>query len=349
MSRLSLAAPLLLVLAGAPALAQFVANPFLDQAESLRHAFALEMMQARLAAIEALAETLSDASESVGIDTGELVSSLAEDLLEEDLALFAGSLEAARPSLLADLQAALGDLEQAAGAGALAAAESAVPVRTLLVGVGETLLGDATADPAFVAALISQLLLSEEGVAEGYEEAVAEDPDAFPLGWAALQRVEQLWQLLATSVAPEFAGEVDEALAELDRLFPAVVPGAALTGDPEDAEEPSHRIVALLERASDARLYPDRDLAGLAGQVRELAGQGCEDLAAGMTLLGRERLRAAEMSYEYLADLAGLLAPEPDAGVEEAFEALDEAEAETGSVCGELLEALDAIRTVTGG
>jgi hypothetical protein len=349
MRRLSLVAPLLLLLAGAPALAQFVANPFLDQAESLRHAFALEMMQARLAAIEALAEAPADSVEGVGIDTGEVVSSLAGDLLEEDLALFAGSLEAAQPDLLADLQTALEDLEQAAGAGALEAAESAVPVRTLLVGVGETLVGDATSDPAFVAALISQLLLSEEGVAEGYEEAVAEDPGAFPLGWAALQRVEELWPLLATSVAPEFAGEVEEALSELDQLFPAVVPGAALSGDPEDAEEPSHRIVALLERASDARLYPDRDLAGLAGQVRELAGQGCEDSEAGRALLGRERLRAAQTSYEYLADLAGLLAPEPHAGVEEAFEALGEADVEAGSACGELLEALDAIRSVTGG
>lgn len=375
MSRRLVKAVLLLVLGlSAHALSQFAADPFFERPESLRHAFALSLMEARLTAIEGLLATGGEEDEA-----GEVISELAEDLAEGDLPLLAGSLEAEDSELLARLEEALDELSAAlspgagdtVGGGAEGAAdddadvggdddvtsdvnadvgERVSGVRSLIDEVRAALVPDALTDRGLVAGTISLLLLSEQGVAEAYEEAVAEDPDEYPLGWAEVQGVRELWAVLAAEADDKLRGDVEDALAELDELFSKPLPAGELRGDPEDAEEPSHRIVALLERISDARLYPDRDLGVLAGHALSQARQGCEDLAAGRQLMGNERLLAAEVSYEYLADLAGLLAPETHAKVEESLEVLaEEGEPQAAERCPELLEALDELRTVTGG
>src|SRR5690606_16800059 len=47
---------------------------------------------------------------------------------------------------------------------------------------------------AFKGGVIQNLLLADDGVAEGYEEAIEEgNPWEYAAGWAALQRVKVLW------------------------------------------------------------------------------------------------------------------------------------------------------------
>lgn len=347
---LVLALPLSLASAFGAA-AQFSAQPFFERADAVRHAFSLELMEARLSAAVALLESQGDEAGGNLKLAGELV----DELLEEDLPLLAGSLARSTGPRLGQLEASIAELRQVVDDPFLegradelspAFSDSVARVRDGIAAARDFLAPLAHKDPVLIAAVMSVLLLSDEGVAEAYQEAVAEDPEAYPQGWAALQAVHHLWSLLSPRVEERLRMDVEDALAELDRLLPAPRPTAGLTGDPEDAEEPAHRIVATLERISDAQLYPDRDLGRLARHTLELAQAGCQWFEAGEERLAQERVRAAQLSYQYLADLAGLLAQDAHAQVTEQFESLEAGEARS---CSKLLDALDELRSVIGG
>lgn len=328
----------LVILLLAAAQAQFSADPFYEHTDAIRHAYITSRMEARLAVLGALASA-SDLPEEIVEQAGALT--------ETDLPQLAGSLQASDPQLLEELEATLSEVAELAEAdptqlpaAAQRAAELAAQARRTLVPE------DVLDDPAVTAARMAKLLLFEPGVAEAYEEAVAEEIWEYPLGWAALQQVKKLWEELEPTADPELVAEAEQALAALDVLYPTPEP-PTLASDPEEAENPSQRLVGLLERITDAHLYPGRNFARQAGLAVELAQRGCEAYQQKQPRLGLERLLAASDSYSYLADTASMLAPEAHARVTELFETIGpDTSAET---CSALVSALDEIRVALGG
>lgn len=172
-------------------------------------------------------------------------------------------------------------------------------------------------DPAFVAQLVQMLLLTEDGVAEAFEEFMEGSPGGYLEGWAVLQRVKRWWARLgpawegSQASVEESVKDLEEPLQEMDGLFRSPVPPSNLVEDPEVAEEVADRVVAALEELTGVSLYPERDLSRAAGLTRALAGAGCEEHRSGNAPLAREHLFASQFVYEqYLADSLQVLEPD---------------------------------------
>lgn len=337
--------------------AQFAETPFFEHAEALGAAHGLEMADIRLTAL------------SVGDEPDELAEEL-EAALERDLPRFMGSLSERDAGLARELEETLaGLLEGVSDERTESFAETVQEARELLGTARNLVVPEETLQtPAFRAALMTLLLLAEEGVAERFEEAAEGEEEAYAGGRAALQRVEELWEGLEPLSSETQRFEVNDMLAELGTLFPSpMLPDPALLIDAEAAENPAQRIAGFLEELADASLFPDRELGGLVSLIEDSVERGCDASERGEAAVANQHLAIAGFYYaQYLGGTLSLLAPEihesleplwaPFAGEEDEGDEdeeenesdEDEDEGERDIDCQELMNNLEQARDLLG-
>jgi hypothetical protein len=179
--------------------------------------------------------------------------------------------------------------------------------------------------PAFRGGVIAQLLLGEGGVAEGLEEAFVEKWE-YANGWAATQRVAELWSGIADLATPEQQSDVDEMIVAFNAIYPSPIPPASFAGiDPEDAETPAQRMAGLLESVLDTALYSGRDQLRLISHLADLTATACDAYDAGDLRIGQGVIYAVYSHYgdtTGLGALIGLFAPEVNDRAMAAFRSL---------------------------
>lgn len=337
---------LLLVVAGATAFAQaqqYDADPFFDQALRQSQAYGVEMTRVRLALVASIAPPLHE----------DLVEQV-EKMTERDATRYIGSLRRAAPELADQLLEALELVAEQAQAGVYDPA-AVSHARQLLDEAEATLFDDATlTSPAYIAALMADLLLADDGVAEAYEDAVEEELWEYSNGWAALARTQELWQSLGLLATAQQKADVEEMLAQLADLYPTPTPPDNLSPNPEEAEAPAQRLVGLLEEVSNAALYSGRDLPRLAGHLTGLTAEACQLYGAGKADVATEYINAVRDPYrKSLRRLLDLLAPEVHAEIAVRLDALTGREDEPypddpAATCQELLQNMEQAQAILG-
>lgn len=276
--------PLLLLGAGGA-----LAEPFfLEYADPLRLAQAAELLRVRLEVLR-----------------HEPSAEAAREALQTQLPHMAGSLAAKNPALLGQLEQTLGQLAKNPAGPTLERA------RELLERAQPALIpGKLRSDPAFQAALIVQLLRSEGGVSEGYEEAAGGEEEAYIQAWAGFQRVKTLWAALKPTLqkrTPQGIGEVERALAVFGQLLPTAKAPARFR-DPEDAERAALDIWFALEAVLNTTLMP-RDLPTALSLVQAQVNPICP-VYLKQKRLALEYALAAQTSFrEYLEGTLATLEP----------------------------------------
>lgn len=290
--------------------AQYSRSPFFEHTLEVSQAYGIHLSLQRLDALELVDEYAEeDEEEEEGLDDDYL--EIVEGF-ETDLARFVGTLRAADPDLAADIEEAIEELEEAIEAGE-DYDDQVVTLRDLLDAAYDVVIpAELRPDPAFVAAVIVELSMGEGGVGEGYEEAVEGELGAYTMGYAALDRVGDLWADIAGGATEQQRADVEEMLEFLATVYSVPVIDAPIVGNPEEAEAPVQRMIGVLETVVDAELFPGRDLAALAAHLpEELAGY-CEMYDAGEDERALEGVIA--VGYLYLSadlgDFLGFMAPE---------------------------------------
>lgn len=331
------------VLAGAllTAAAAQSSDPFFEHTLELSHAYGLEMAGQRLTVLEAFdAPIHEDLLEQV------------EKMLGRDAPRFAGTLAERDPELAAELLAAFEAVEEAAENGE-DATQQIGEARALLDRAYETLIdADLRESATFKSAVMADLLLADDGVAEAYEDAAEEELWEYPNGWAALQRVGQLWDEVAADVTPEQKADGDEMIEFMAGIYPTAQPPEAITGSPEEAEAPAHRMVGILEGITDASLVPGRDLPRLAGHLADTLAPSCQAYAEGRDAVGVEGVYAVRNHYrKHLRRLLDLVAPDVHERATERLDGLISSQPPqpAADACNELIEALQEARSALGG
>lgn len=351
--------------------AQYSRAPFFEHTLEVSQAYGIHLSQQRLDALELVDEYAEededDEEEEEGLDDDYL--EIVEGF-EADLARYVGTLRAADPDLAADIEEAIEELEEAIEAGE-DYDDQLVALRVFLDAAYDVVIpAELRSDPAFVAAVIVELSMGEGGVGEGYEEAVEGELGAYTMGYAALERVSDLWRQIAGGATEQQRADVEEMLEFLATVYPVPVIDEPIVGNPEEAEAPVQRMIGVLETVVDAELFPGRDLAALAAHLpEELAGY-CEMYDAGEDERALEGVIA--VGYLYLSadlgDFLGFMAPEVNEEIVELIVAItglepeeegddddddDDEEheelADPGAACRELLEALREAHEVFGG
>ncbi len=364
--------PFLATLATAAALfsgaaaAQYASDPFFDQTVLQSRGFGLEMMGVRLRLLDAYGVAPQELDETV-------------EGLEEDLARFGGTLAAEAPDVAEELDEALEELEEAFEDGADLTVRVAEARTILEAAYAAVIPADVRASSAYRAGVMADLLLAEGGVAEGVEEAVEEgEPWMYPLGWAALQRVVELWNGLAEFATAEQESFAQQYLDTLRDIYPTATIPETLPVNPEEAESPAQSLVGILESVADAALYPGRDVRRLAPHLVTVTAMACEAYAAGDEAIAFEHIVVVGDYYDaHLTDFLALVAADADEAVtgmlaalgyggdddDDAEEGGDEGEGEDeddegegveladdpAAACGALLEALEEASAVLGG
>ncbi len=333
------------------AFAQYSVAPFYDYTHRLSQAFGLEVMLGRLHALEAL-----------GDDADEEFEEQVEKLLGRDFGRFGGSLAAIDPELAEAFAEALEEVEEAFEDG-----DDLGPViaeaRALHAQAYAALFNDdIRLSPAFIGANIVALLLEDDGVGEAYEDAAEEELWEYPNGWGALQRVKELWAGIEHLATAERRADFQEMVDFLETVvYPTVVPPAAITGNPEEAEGATQRMAGIVEETVAADLFPARDLARLNDQLIDVLVPACQAYDAGDADLGVEGAYAVRNPYrKHLRRLLDLIAPEihvPAAAIldtlvgaeddddDEEEEAAEASAFDPAGACWELHELLVQART----
>lgn len=222
---------------------------------------------------------------------------LAQSMLEEDLPLFAGSLEGIHPRLLQKLSATLEEVQTLVQQ-KRNLRRAAQKLSGLIAQAQQTLIpAQIRKDPAFEATLILQFLSYEEGVADQYEEASSGEEEAYTLAWAGLQRVKLLWRDLKKrwSTRPEAVRKTDEALAQLEKLMPTAEPPDRL-GIAEDAEQAVTDASFALEQGAGKPLDL-QDLPKSWDLVYRHSTQSCKATQTSHRLLATEWIMTAHLYY----------------------------------------------------
>ena len=345
----------------AQAFAQFAHEPFFDNAVELSHAYGLESIGLRLDLAAAFAAPYDDEL----IETIEGVSGPAYQR-------FGGTLQARDADLAMALSAALHEVEEAVEDGA-DPAEAIAEARGLLAKAYDVVIpAELRNSAAFKGGVLIQLLLAEEGVAEGYEEAVeGNEPWEYPNGWAALQRVKILWDEIKGDASAERLADGQEMLDLLDTLYPQAEPPASLAGlNPEEAEGPAQRLGGIIEDVTNADLYPGRDVSRLVGHLGKLTTAACNVYAQDDDVAVETIYAVFDLYDANVEKVASMFAAEAQERASEAFEYMiagddedDEgaANAETAVIaedntvlsavdaCGELAAALAELKSAFGG
>lgn len=347
-------------LTGAALAQQYANSPFYEHTVALSQAYGIEAIGLRLDLAEAFSAPYDD----------ELAETI-EGVTGTDFQRFAGTLGANSPQLAEALTAALGEVAEAVETGT-DVTEAVIEARALLAEAYAAVIPPEMRDqPAFKGGVIINLLLAEGGVAEGYEEAVENsEPWEYPNGWAALQRVNALWEEVKGSASAERLADGQEMLDLLDTLYPEAQPPASVAGlNPEEAESPSQRLGGIVEEVTDADLYPGRDLPRLMGHLAELTTAACAVYPQNDAVASETVYAVHDLFATHLEDVSGMFAPELQEHASELFGALiaaeddddDAGEAAAGDegedddllsttdACAELATAFAELRTVLGG
>ena len=196
-------------------------------------------------------------------------------------------------------------------------------------------------DVPLAAAVAALLLVSEIGLAEAFEEAVAGDEDtgaegeggdAAEDGYATAHEMLHIVRPWISAVPAD--AETRDLIARLDALLPTPDRPDDLDADPEAAEVVAQALVGRLESAADADLYLGRDLARALETVGLLSREACEDGA------GRGARIAAFYFEDALEAPLSVLAPEPALEIEAQLETM-----ETGAAdCARLAAGFDAAK-----
>lgn len=319
-----------------PAQAQEKESAFAAYAEPLRFATASHVLGLRLEALAAVPE-----GAEAGADAGDEEGEEEEGPPVSLLALFAGSLAAAAPDLLQAIEADLEKVHRLAGTGDRAGLEQAVDrAQRGLARVREVLVpGKLVSDPAFQAALMAKLAVSERGFGEGYEAAASGEIAAYPLAWLTLQRVEALWAGLKPDLGTASEG-VERALDELNVLMPSLQPPNTFR-DPEDAEGAALDLVFALEGALGRPLLI-RGFAPALDVMQRQAKDACVAAGDGHGRLALEKALAARITYDaYLASTLATLAPDAHADLSALWGDLDSlSTGHGGETCTALQDAI---------
>ena len=358
--RALLAAAVAAVLAVAPAQAE----PYFDDMTLQSRAYGLELVGVRLALVEAFDPVPEELEEPL------------EGIFEHDLPRFIGTLEARDPLAAAELVEALERVVEGVEEGEVGLMDLAY-AKAWTARAYDAVVPAGSRTPAFWGGVLADLLLGEPGVAEALEEALVEDEVwEFPLGWAALQRVEALWSVLAPLADAEEASFARQYLDILGSIYASPSPPDVLPPNPEEAEAPAQSLVGILESVVDASLYSGRDFGRLAAALVDEVAMACRAYAEGDDAIAAETIFAVAAHYEAnLVDMLELFDPDiADAagGILEALLGLGDADDEGPSaalgnededdhgddedalddpaaVCGELMNALEEARTLLGG
>lgn len=315
-------------------------SAFAEYAQPLRFAAATHVLDLRLEARAALPGGAEAGGEEAGPE--------AEGGEEEEegppiplLALFAGSLAAADPGLLEALETDLEDVNRLATAGDEGALRRTVAdAQQKLARVREVLVPkDVAGEPAFRAALIAELAISERGLGEGYEEAAGGELAAYPVAWLTLQRVGALWSELEPDLEAASQG-VEGALDALNGLMPSLEPPDTFR-DPEDAEGAALDLVFALQGAL-GRPVSIRGFAPALDLTQQQADAACTAVEEGRGRLALENALAARITYDaHLGSTLATLAPDAHADLNELWGELDSLEAGQGAeTCAALRDAI---------
>lgn len=339
----------------AQALAQFAHEPFFDNAVALSQAYGLESIGLRLD----LAAAFSAPYDDELIETIEGVSGGAYQR-------FGGTLEARDSELATALSAALHEVGEAVEDGEDPTAAIA-EARELLGKAYDVVIPVELRDSAaFKGGVLIQLLLAEEGVAEGYEEAVeGNEPWEYPNGWVALQRVKVLWNEVKGDASAERLADGQEMLDLLDTLYPQAEPPASLAGlNPEEAEGPAQRLGGIIEDVTNADLYPGRDVGRLVGHLGELTTAACAHYPHNGDVAVETIYAVFDLYDANIEKVASMFAPEVQERASELFGYMiasddDDDEDASGTeadevisaveACGELVAAFADLKTAFGG
>lgn len=341
----------------ATAAAQYSYQPFFEQPLTQGRAYGLELVLQRLLVVDAFDAPLDE----------DLIEQV-EELLESDVLRFIGTLRTADAGLAEELLEALEEVEDLVEDGEDARTAVAEARRLTLLAYDLIIPAEVRKSPLFLAALIADLSLGEGGVAEGYEEAAEGELYEFTSGWAALQRVKDLWGEMAPYATAQQLADADEMLELLDAVYPQAEPPAAIVGSPEEAEAPVQRLVGILETVADAELFAGRDMLALSESLVQTIAPACRAYQLGNDEVALEGVFVVgEMYMRYLAGFLGFMAPEIHEEASEVISAFTGLEAEDDDeddeddedeydvvidsrhACDELLEALEEAVEVLGG
>lgn len=201
-------------------------------------------------------------------------------------------------------------------------------------------------DPALAAAVAAMLLISEDGLAEAYEEAVegSEDDEAdddatiendpYMRAFMLLQMVRAWIAVLPTDSGSQAA--IEDLMARLDVLMPSPEVPEHLDADPEAAEGLAQALVGVLETAADADLYLGRDLRRAIETIVGLVETTCHltDIAE-----SRQNFRVVALFHENTLEAPlSVMAPDSAEEIEEALDLLAQQPEGPSEAC-ELLAA----------
>lgn len=314
----------------------------------LRHAIATWLMDFQLqAAVQAATETTADQADDDDDDDDDDIDPAAF------LPWFAGSLAHRDAELLQTLEGHLQQVLELLDAPAGKQEELAQALERVQDDLGRVraLLApmSATHDPLFQAALLAQLVHSDYGVDETYEDAAEGEKGAYFLAWMLLQHSERLWAELKGHM-PEVAEDVERGLARLDELMPSSRAPDSFQ-DPEDAEAAALDIAFALERGAGQPLLM-RDFNVALDLVARQVGSACTALQAGDERLALEEAGAARVSYKAsLAATLSTLAPEAHEAfnaARERFSTLGAGDPAAASTCADWQAAVERARETFG-
>ncbi len=352
--RTLLAAAAATLMAVAPAQAE----PFFENMTLQSQAYGLELVGVRLTLVEAFDPVPTELEESL------------EGFFDHDLPRFMGTLASLEPALADELAAALENVVEGVEAGEVEATDLA-DAQAAIARAYDLIVPADRRTPAFWGAVVTDLLLGEPGVAEALEEALEEgEVWEYPLGWAALQRVEVLWSELAPLASDEEASFGRQYLDILGAIYTSPEPPAVLPANPEEAEGPAQSLVGIVESVVDASLYTGRDFGRLAAELAVETGAACTAYAAGDDAIAVETLFAVSTHYDAnLVDMLELFDPdlaEVTGGILQALLGLEEEDDEEApsaagendeedvlddpaATCTELVEAMEEAQALLGG
>lgn len=327
-----------LLLLGSAA-AQFSEEPFLERPTLMSHGYGLEIMASRFLFIEELdVVEHEDAVEQV------------EKLVDRDLRRFEGTLTERDPELAEAFRGALEDLIEAADAGE-PVADRVPEVRALHEEVYDLLIGDMAERPSYLAGVSADVLIMNDGVAEAYEDAAGDELWEYVNGWGALERIKQIWVQIEPLANEQQVADYQEMIDFLEEVvYPRVTPpDAGITGDPEEAEGATQRMIGILEVVTDTDLSPGRDMGRLTDTFLATLDDACEAYAAGNDMLGVEGVYTVRDPYrKHIRRFLELVAPPLYEGLGELTDALisDDPPTDQAAACWEVHEMLTEARTL---
>lgn len=205
-------------------------------------------------------------------------------------------------------------------------------------------------EPEFKAAVLALLLVSELGLAEAFEEAVAggdddeheEDGEAGDPYGRAYDLLQSVHRLIVSLPGVGENAEVVDLLGRLDALMPTPERPARLDADPEAAEVIAQALVGVLERELRTELYLGRDLGTALQTIAHMVAHACN--ARGFDHEAGSLVSAAAFYFEETLEAPlSVMMPEAGETIEEALDRLEDSQSVDLDACFDLSLAFDDV------